>query len=126
MPMHIKSLSKSRFVKVVIVLIVLAFFLTIIFGWGIYRRGWQGKIAYGFSAVIPYPVIMVDWEGVKVISFFDDFRTLKKYWSVQSSNSRIFSSVPSDQEIKNTLIEKLIDKKIIQIWARKNNISVSQ
>ena len=103
---------------------LLVVFFVVIFGYGIYRHSWKSDFVFNLSKIVPYPAILVDWEPVRVSTYLSDLKTLEKYWHAQNNNSGVFLGIPDSNEIKETLVNKLIDNKIVSIWARKNNIIV--
>ena len=103
----------------------LLFFFIIMFGYGIYQYQWQGAFVYRLSGVVPYPAILVDWEIVSYHTYLDDYRTLRQYWDFQRENTNVLLGIPSDDEIRDRLSSKLINEKLVAIWARKNGISLT-
>lgn len=97
----------------------------IIFGYGIYRFHWQGSFVYRLTQIFPFPAIFVDWEGISYHTYLDELKTTEKYWESQKQNSNVLLNIPSALEIRERLVDKLIEEKIIKIFARKNGITVT-
>lgn len=97
----------------------------VFFGFGIYKYHWQGNWAYRLSKIIPYPAVLVNWETISYRTYLDDFRTLERYWAKERDNANVFLGIPGAGEIRERLLEKLVEEKIVQIWARQNNIRLS-
>ena len=95
-----------------------------LFGYGIYRFHWQGPFIQRLSRLVPYPAILVDWEVVTYRAYLDDLRTLERYWSVERENKNVFLGIPNKQEIRERLVNKLVEEKIIQRAARSRGITV--
>lgn len=112
------GLPRRKILYYIAVAVIIPVFFIILFAYGIYSRGWKGNFVYQLSRLLPYPAVLVDWEAIRVSAYLDDLRASKQYWATQKTN---FSA-----EIKNTLIEKLIENKIVQIWAAQNKIVVNE
>jgi hypothetical protein len=116
---------KDKQVKYSIIGILSVIFLVLFFGFGIYYYQWRSNFIFGLSKVVPYPAILVDWEFVPYSTYVDDLNTLLKYWEFQRKNSNVLLGIPSNKEIRERLVDKLIQEKVIQIWARQNDILVT-
>src|SRR3989338_2596465 len=106
-------------------LIILIFFIAL-FGYGIYHWHWQGNFVYNLSRVVPYPAVLVDWEAIRYSAYLENLKSLKQYWDAARANSNVFLGIPGEEEIRERLVETLIEQKIAQIWARKQGLTVSQ
>lgn len=100
-------------------------FAVAIFGYGIYRWHWQGSFAYNLSRVVPYPAVLVDWEVIRYSAYLENLKSLKQYWAAEQANNNVFLGIPGEAEIRERLVETLIEQKITQIWARKHGLGVS-
>ncbi len=98
--------------------------LIVLFGYGIYRYHWQGPFIRRLSKIIPYPAIFVDWEVISYRAYLDDWGTLEKYWAAERENSRVLLGIPDRAEIRERLVNKLIEEKIVQLWARAQALAV--
>ena len=110
--------------SIILTLIGLIIFI-ILFGFGIYKYHWQGDWTYRLSRIIPYPALLVNWEAVSYRTYLDDLRTLERYWSKERDNPNVYLGIPGAGEIRERLLEKLVEEKIIQIWARQSNVFLS-
>lgn len=117
---------KNKHTKFLLVILVAALFFVTLGGYGIYRRHWQGDFMYTLSAAVPYPAILVDWEIVRYRTYLDELRTLERYWAKERANSNVWLGIPNQDEIRERLINKLVEEKLLEIWARKNSLAVSQ
>ena len=102
-----------------------ALFFIILFGVGIYRLGWRGSFVRGLSVAIPYPAVLVDWEPIRFYTYVDDFNTLERYWDIQRENSNVFLGIPNSDDIRERLIDKLVNEKLVQIWARAHGVTIT-
>lgn len=116
--------KKQIYIYYVLPIISALGLLIILFGYGIYRYHWSGPFIYRLSGLIPYPAIFVDWEVITYRTYLDDFRTLEKYWAAERENRNVFLGIPSRAEIRERLVNKLIEEKIVQIWARSRGLSI--
>ncbi len=117
---------KNQNIKYLAVILGGALAFIILFGWGIYKYHWQGGWAYRLSKIIPYPALLVNWEVISYRTYLDDLRTLTRYWSKERDNPNVFLGIPAAGEIRERLLEKLVEEKIVQIWARQNNVRLSE
>lgn len=110
----------------IIALFIIAIFIFIaVVGFGIYRFGWQGNFVKRISRLVPYPAAAVDWEFISFRAFLDELQTVERYWRGQTAGRKLAFPAPDKNEIRRRLLEKLIEQKIVQIWARKRQLSVS-
>lgn len=98
--------------------------LIFLFGYGLYRFHWQGPFMRRLSSIVPYPAIFVDWEVVYYREYLDDLYTLEKYWATERENKNVFLGIPNQPEIRERLVNKLVEEKIVQIWARSRGLSI--
>jgi len=119
------DLFKKRNIRLAGAVLSVLIFLIILFGVGIYRLNWKSNAVYYISRIVPYPAILVDWEGVAFSTYVDDLRTLDKYWNFQRDNTNVLLGIPDEKETRENLVNKLITEKIIKIYARKNSITVN-
>ena len=98
--------------------------LLFLFGYGLYRYHWQGPFMRRLANVVPFPAIFVDWEVVYYRDYLADLHTLEKYWATERENKNVFLGIPDKKEIRERLVNKLIEEKIIQIWARSRGLAV--
>jgi hypothetical protein len=121
-----KQLIHKKYLSYILGAVIAALFFIVLFGIGMYRLHWQSPGVEAVSRIIPYPALLVDWEGVPISTYLSDIRTLNRYWNFQRDNSNVLLGIPLAEEIRERSIHKLIQEKIIRIYARKNNILVTQ
>lgn len=115
---------KNKCIKYGLIILGAFAIFSILFGVGIYRMQWKSNAVYYVSQVIPYPAILVDWEGISFYTYIDDLRTLEKYWNFQRENTNVLLGIPEKKDIRENLVNKLIAEKIVKIFARKNSIII--
>lgn len=116
--------NKKQLYYLVLPVISALLLLIFLFGYGIYRFHWQGPFIYRLARLVPYPAIFVDWEVISYRTYLDDLRTLERYWSVERENKNVFLGIPNKQEIRERLVNKLVEEKIIQRAARSRGLAV--
>lgn len=122
----LKNKNKKLIFTFVLTPIISTIILSIIvFGYGIYRYHWQGSFIFSLSKFLPFPAIFVDWEAISYNTYLDEIKTTEKYWENQRQNTNVLLGIPSSSEIRERLVNKLIEEKIIKIFARKNGITVT-
>ncbi len=117
---------KNKHIKYSAIGLISIIGIIILFGLGIYYYQWRSGFVAALSRIIPYPAIIIDWEFVPYYTYADDLNTLLQYWDFQRDNSNVFLGIPSNKEIRERLVDKFIQEKIVQIWARKNNMAVTK
>lgn len=119
-----KRFSGKKFVFGFILGILLSLFLSlIIFGFGIYRWNWEGKFVYKITKVIPYPAVFVNRHIVRFSEYIEDIEALKIFFAKQQDS--FGSEIPSDKELKENVLERLIKNELANQLAKKYNINVS-
>ncbi|MBU2575911.1 peptidylprolyl isomerase [Patescibacteria group bacterium] len=118
------DLFKKRNLKIASAIFFAILLFITLFGIGIYKLSWKSRTTYVISRILPYPAILVDWEGIAFHTYVDDLQTLEKYWNYQRENRIVLLGIPDKKEIRENLVNKLITEKIIKIYARKNGITV--
>lgn len=116
--------TKNKYTNYLIAVLAALVLFIFILGYGIYRAHWRGNFIYALSAALPYPAILVNWEAVRYRAYLEELRALERYWEKQRQNRQVFLGIPENQEIKERLVNKLVEEKILDIWARKNGVRV--
>lgn len=117
---------KRKITKSIIIILSAIFFFLLIFGIGIYRFRWAGKLAYSVSRVIPYPAIIVNSDIIPFNVYSDDYRALERYWAYQKNNLNVLLEIQDKITIRENLINKLIEEKIVERFAKSNGIKVEE
>lgn len=118
-------MPQSNYSRYLIVIGCIAVLIIFFVGAGIYRFGWRGRFVAPISRLIPYPAAVVDWEPISYSTFLDELQTAERYWQAQSDKRRTTIPVPNAGEVRRRLLEKLIEQRLVQIWARKHNLSLT-
>ena len=102
------------------IILVLA---AVIFGVGIYRFGWSGEVVAKITKVAPYPAAFVNWRPVRFSDYADDVETLKTFFA--SQGAELGAEMPSEQELKSQVLDRLLKNELSYQLAKKYNVSVS-
>lgn len=97
----------------------------LLFGVGIYKYQWRGAFVRALAHAVPYPAVLVDWEPVRYWTYLDDLAALEHYWETQRGNANVFLGIPDRNEIRERLMNKLIEERIVSQSAREKGITVS-
>ena len=91
---------------------------------GIYKYQLDNKLIFNLSKIVPYPALLVDWEPVRYSVFLEELGVMQRYWTAQRAGNNVFLNIPNKAEMSSLLIEKTVENKIIQIYARRNGLRV--
>lgn len=116
-------MSKHKKYLVILLFIIVGFIA--VMSYGIYRLGWQGDFIFKATRFVPYPAVIVDWEFISYRAFLDELGAVERYWRASGSGRPAAEAAPEPDEISRRLLEKLIEQKMVQIWARKHQLAVS-
>lgn len=103
------------------VILVVSF---IIITLGAYAFRWQGPAMMGILKHTPYPVAMVDGSAVKYSDFVSGVDALKKFYAKQQEADPQ-TVAPTDAELKETVLERLIQDEVLAEVAARFNVSVT-
>jgi hypothetical protein len=97
----------------------------IILGVGIYRLGWNGKAVHKLTKILPYPVAFVNWHVVSFFDYQDDIMTLQNFFAKQEEAGGTTEGIPTDNELKKSVLDRLIQNEIAGQLAKKYKVTVS-
>lgn len=119
-----QKVSVKRFALGAVIGILLILILSsIIFGFGIYRFGWENDVVYKITKVIPYPVAFVNWRPVRFSEYAEDIKALKIFFERQQNN--LGAETPEDKELKENVLNRLINNELVYQLGKKYNIKIS-
>ncbi len=121
------KVSTGRQISVFALAILIVIILTLgVFGVGIYAFGWDDKmITQNVVKVIPYPVAIVHNNPVTYSKFYHDLSAIQQYYNKQKELNPEAVTVPTTDELKETIIEKLIRDKMLMREAKLAGVNVS-
>ena len=114
---------KKFFLGMISGVLIVLFLAIVIFGFGIYRLGWEGNLTKKIIKIIPYPAVFVNWRAISFADYEDDITTLKNFYEKQGASLGI--EMPSDKELKEKVLDRLIKNELSYQLAAENGISVS-
>ncbi len=120
-----QKFNKKRFLLGIAAGILIIIILgLVIFGFGIYRFGWEGDIVQKITKVIPYPAAFVNHRVVRFSDYAEDIRTLEYIFENQGQDI-LGAEVPSEKELRERVLEKLIQNELVYQLAKKYGIKIS-
>ncbi len=114
--------------KVFLILIIVVFFVLlalVVFGVGLYRYNWSNSYVDKVTRVLPYPAAVIDYKILRYDNYQEDYNTLRYYFNNQAQNNSLFET-PEPDQIKEIVLEKMINDEIIRRLAEKNGITVTE
>ena len=129
MPRKKKKTKKIKFSPSLIqgtaiaVLIALIAFI-IVMGWGIYKLDWQNSFTNKVVQIIPYPAARVDTTVVLYKDYLKSLHTAQKFFERQQELG--LPQMPSQQEIKEFALFRLVEDIYVQRVAKQYNVNISQ
>lgn len=97
--------------------------IVVVFGVGLYAFDWNDQVTNRVISVIPYPAARVGNHVVTYRDFRDDIETLHHYYSNQSVSTS--GSLPSDAQIEELVLNRLIRDYQTKLLARERGIVVT-
>ena len=116
-----KSLVMGVIAAVVGVLIISA----VVFALGLYKTGWSDSITQSIKNALSSPVAIVNGEKVSYAEFTEDVETLSNFYAVQSNSLPPGTPVPTEEEIKTLVLDRLIQTVILYEVADDLGVSIT-
>lgn len=102
-----------------------ALIITVVFGFGIYRLGWDGGVTRIVTRVVPYPAAIVDGRVIRYADFQEDVRTLQRFYEAERFRAAPGSRFPGDEEIRQRILDRLIKDQLARNLAARYDIAVT-
>lgn len=96
-----------------------------LFALGVYRWNWHGTVTRMVSKVVPYPAAVVDGNVIRWSDFEDNVAILEKFYDKQRPTAAPGSVFPSESDIKQRVLDRMIRDELALSLASERNISVS-
>lgn len=96
----------------------------VVFSIGIYKYGWSGPATDVVVRTLPYPAALVNNNIIKYSEFTDDIKTLTRFYS-KIGGEQPDMVAPSEEEIRNNVMDRLIQNEVLKESAVKFGLSVS-
>jgi hypothetical protein len=108
--------------------LILGFF--VVLGVGIYKFDWEQRPGTAtVTSVIPFPAARVDYSFISIREYGTNLSAIKKYYEATTASlpeEATDSPLPSDEELKQSVIERLVDMVVIQKLNSTYSLAVDQ
>jgi len=123
-----KMLKKERKIRAIIwsVLIVLAIFIVlaiVTMSYGIYKLDWRSSFIDKILRVVPLPVAAVNGNFISYPDYLITLQAAERFYEKQKEMN--FPGIPSQEEIKKMVRDRLIEDILIKKMASQYNVSVT-
>jgi len=123
-----KMLKKERKIRAIIwrVLIVLAIFIVlaiVTMSYGIYKLDWRSSFIDKILRVVPLPVAAVNGNFISYPDYLITLQAAERFYEKQKEMN--FPGIPSQEEIKKMVRDRLIEDVLIKKIASQYNVSVT-
>lgn len=93
---------------------------------GIYKFGWSGPAAGAIARALPYPVALVNSNVIRYSEYLDDIATLRHFYDKQADQiAAQGGTLPSEEEIRQNVMDRLVRNEVLAEEALRYNVSVS-
>lgn len=96
-----------------------------LFALGLYRWGWHGPITRIVSAVVPYPAAIVDGTVIRWSDLQKNLLILQRFYEKQKPRAAPGSIFPTDAELQQRVLDRLVRDQLAAELAERDGISVS-
>lgn len=120
-PMMAKNMLMGLGAGVLAVLVLGAGVLAL----GVYKLGWSGSGTTALLHAIPLPVATVNGNAIPYADFMEDVATLRHFYDAQVASSPDPLPVPTDAQIKENVLQRLIMNELLREAAEKYSITAS-
>ncbi len=120
-----KSVIKMLLLGVATGAVVVLVGVVAYFGFGIYWLEWEGPITRTAVDTIPYPVAKVNDVTIKYSEYLDDYDTLRRFFDNQIAEGVPEDQMPTDDEMRENAMERLIFSVVLEQEAAKRGITVT-
>ncbi len=93
-------------------------------GFAIYRFSSDAAIVKGMCRLIPYPAARVNWHLIRCSEYFFDVDTLTYFYKGQEAQAGM--PAPDMQQVKQNVLERLINNYFVEKIAEDNQVAVSK
>ena len=110
----------------VLALLVLIIGYVVVIGIGLYFADWDNKATQWTAKIIPYPAALVDFNVIDYATMQEDYDTLELYLQNQEELGTGDGTLPSREELTQTVVDKLIRSKLLDQLAKQYQVTVDQ
>lgn len=120
------ALMKTMLVGVLAGIAILAAAAVGVLVFGIYKLGWDNKAASVVTHVLPLPIAKVNGTTITYAAYLDDVATVRRFFEKQKETNPDFpTGQPSEEELQQGVIERLIATEILEQEAAKYKLTAS-
>jgi foldase protein PrsA len=128
-PQKPNAKSTSRTTKIVVYIIlgvvIIGILFFTVFGLGIYNFNWKDKFTSRVYHFFPYPSSVVNYKFLSYADYADDIETLTYYYNQQSKTNPDVFSMPTQDKIKELVLERQIKDEYTNQLAKKFKVKAS-
>ncbi len=95
------------------------------FGFGLYRYNWNGGVTHIVTSVLPYPAAIVDGRVIRFSEYQDNLAALQKFYETERKRAVPGSVFPSETELKERVLDRLIKDRLALALAERYGIVVT-
>ncbi len=119
------SILRNFVLGLVVGLVVIVIGAAVVFTIGVYKWGWSGKTTGVVLRAVPYPVAMVNNNPIRFSDYLSDIDTLHKFYATVAQTEGVSGSLPTDAEIRKTVMDRLVQNEVLNEAAVKYNLTVT-
>ncbi|MFA6197770.1 MAG: peptidylprolyl isomerase [Patescibacteria group bacterium] len=93
--------------------------------YGFYRLDWSNQISVRVAKAVSLPAVIVNNKLVSYKNYDHDVSALKQYYEKQKAAQPAAVSMPSDQELKTIILDKLVQDEVLSQKAKEMSISIT-
>jgi parvulin-like peptidyl-prolyl isomerase len=98
--------------------------IAVVFGVGVYRYGWDGRVTRLVTALLPYPAAIIEGQVIRYADFQEDLGILEDFYETERKKSPE-TDFPDDQELRGRVMERLLKDQMARILAARYGIEVT-
>jgi foldase protein PrsA len=106
-------------------LVIIALVTVAVFSLGIYKFKWSGPATDVAVHALPFPAATVNGTPILLSEYLDDIATLKRFYAKMSEREGAGFSAPSDDDIKKSALDRLVQNQILSEEAVRFDLTVA-
>lgn len=99
--------------------------LLALFGFGLYRYGWNGGVTQVVTKVLPYPAAIVEGRVIRYSEYQEDLAVLERFYEAERQRAIPGSVFPTQDELKARVLDRLIKDELAAALAERYGAVVS-
>ena len=97
----------------------------VIFGFGLYRYGWNGGVSQVVTKVLPYPAAIVEGRPIRYSEYQEDLAVLERFYEDERGRAASGSVFPTREDLKKRVLDRLIKDELAYALAERYGVVVS-